>query len=57
MANSTFGDISIFESGAILLHLAERPIQIAWREKDWPQISSWNIPTFYIFRDGILASQ
>lgn len=34
-----------------------QPIQIAWRERDWPQISSWNMPTFYVFRDGVLLKQ
>lgn len=37
--------------------LPSQPIQIAWRERDWPQISSWNMPTFYIFRDGVLVTQ
>ena len=39
------------------LQLPSQPIQIAWRERDWPQISSWNMPTFYIFRDGVLVTQ
>ena len=37
--------------------LPSQPIQIAWRERDWPQIPSWNMPTFYIFRDGLLVAQ
>lgn len=37
--------------------LPSQPIQIAWRERDWPQISSWNMPTFYVFRDGALLKQ
>lgn len=32
----------------------ERPLLIAWREADWPQISAWAMPTFLIFRDGVL---
>lgn len=37
--------------------LPSQPIQIAWRERDWPQIPSWNMPTFYVFRDGALLNQ
>ena len=37
--------------------LPSQPIQIAWRERDWPQISSWNMPTFYVIRDGVLLKQ
>ncbi len=37
--------------------LPSQPIQIAWRDRDWPQISSWNMPTFYIFREGVLVAQ
>ena len=37
--------------------LPSQPIQIAWRERDWLQIPSWNMPTFYIFRDGALVTQ
>lgn len=37
--------------------LPSQPIQIAWRERDWPQIPSWNMPTFYVFRDGALLKQ
>ena len=36
--------------------LPTQPIQIAWRERDWPQISSWDMPTFYVFRDGRLLT-
>ncbi len=36
--------------------LPTQPIQIAWRERDWPQISSWAMPTFYVFRDGRLLT-
>lgn len=31
-----------------------RPILIAWRDEDWPQITSWAMPTFLVFRDGAL---
>lgn len=31
-----------------------RPILIAWSERDWPQITSWAMPTFLLFRDGVL---
>lgn len=37
--------------------LPTQPIQIAWRERDWPQIASWAMPTFYLFRDGRLLTQ
>jgi hypothetical protein len=34
-----------------------QPIQIAWRQAEWPQINSWAMPTFYVFRDGRLLEQ
>ncbi len=33
-----------------------QPIQIAWRNRDWPQIRSWAMPTFHVFKDGKLLS-
>jgi hypothetical protein len=31
-----------------------RPILIAWSDSDWPQVTSWAMPTFLVFRDGVL---
>jgi hypothetical protein len=32
----------------------QRPILIAWTTADWPQVTSWAMPTFLVFRDGVL---
>jgi hypothetical protein len=32
-------------------------IQIAWSASDWPKITSWRMPTFYVFRDHELVAQ
>lgn len=37
--------------------LPSQPIQIAWAERNWQQITSWEMPTFYVFRDGTLLTQ
>lgn len=36
---------------------AAMPIAIAYRQSDWPMVSSWATPTFYFFRDGQLVRQ
>lgn len=30
---------------------------IAYRESEWPEIDSWNMPTFYFLRDGRVAAK
>lgn len=35
----------------------DQPIHIAWKDSDWPMLDSWNMPTFYVFRDGRLAGK
>jgi len=37
--------------------LPTQPINIAWSERDWPEIESWSMPTFHVFRDGELVTQ
>lgn len=31
-----------------------RPILVAWSDVEWPQVTSWAMPTFLVFRDGVL---
>ncbi|MGH8157582.1 MAG: hypothetical protein ACREPQ_05645 [Rhodanobacter sp.] len=34
-----------------------QPMNIAWRDSDWPALGSWAMPTFYIFEHGKLVNQ
>ncbi|HET9818384.1 MAG TPA: hypothetical protein VFP92_04380, partial [Rhodanobacteraceae bacterium] len=30
----------------------DQPMNVAWRNGEWSMLGSWDIPTFYVFRDG-----
>ncbi|HEX5353357.1 MAG TPA: hypothetical protein VFW60_04700 [Rhodanobacteraceae bacterium] len=34
-----------------------QPMNVAWRNSEWPALDSWLIPTYYVFRNGKLADQ
>ena len=35
----------------------QQPMRVAWKNSEWTRITSWAMPTFYIFRDGQLIVQ
>ena len=35
----------------------QQPMRVAWKNSEWTRITSWAMPTFYIFRDGKLVDQ
>lgn len=34
-----------------------QPMSVAWQDKQWHMLNSWNIPTFYVFKQGKLVEQ
>lgn len=35
----------------------EQELAVAFRREEWPMIDTWNLPTFYFFKDGALQAK
>jgi hypothetical protein len=35
----------------------EQELAVAFRRDEWPMIDSWNLPTFYFFKNGVLQTK
>jgi hypothetical protein len=35
----------------------EQELAVAFRREEWPMIDTWNLPTFYFFKDGALQTK
>jgi hypothetical protein len=50
--NESLGDVLTWNR-----EFPDQRMYVAWRNDEWPMLTSWNIPTFYVFRDGKKVDQ